>query len=70
MVEKKPLSPEAEKLLQEAFHKNLPEQHKLQPNMRRSCSCSGCSCPPGHGDICDGGTYAGHAGGYFGANLG
>lgn len=50
----------------------LPDRPGLKPQLPdskpvRSCSCSGCSCPPGGGDICDGGTYVGYAGGYYGA---
>ncbi|MCG8430033.1 MAG: hypothetical protein MJA29_02525 [Candidatus Omnitrophica bacterium] len=60
-------TPEEESHLISAFEKNLPEDKKVLPKGAGSCSCSGCSCPPGGGDICDGGTYVGYAGGYFGA---
>lgn len=52
--------------LRKAFEANLPEGKRATKGMA-SCSCSGCSCPPGSGDICDGGTYVGYAGGYYGA---
>jgi hypothetical protein len=31
------------------------------------CSCSGCSCPPDKGNICDAATMVGYSGGYYGA---
>lgn len=61
------LSPDEERHLQETFHKSLPEGLKSRLKPAGSCSCSGCSCPPGNGDICDGGTYVGYTGSYYGA---
>jgi len=60
------LTPEAKKHLAKVFHDNVPESRRA--GLSASCDCGGCSCPPGHGDICDGGTYVGTAGGFYGAS--
>jgi hypothetical protein len=62
------LSLEDKKHLSTALLKNLPENRK--PKADANCVCEGCSCPGGSGDICDGGTYVGYAGGYYGASIG
>jgi len=59
------LTPDQKKHLSSVLLQSLPEQHRAKA--LASCSCDGCSCPPGSGDICDGGTYVGYAGGYYGA---
>lgn len=53
------------KKLDKLFQKRLPE--KLRIGKVGYCTgCSGCSCPPGSGTLCDSGTYAGYAGGWAG----
>jgi len=65
----KDLKPEHETILTDAFKKNIITEfeRKIDAMRSASCSCSGCSCPPGGGDICDAGTYAGYAGGNYGS---
>jgi hypothetical protein len=66
----KSLTPEEKTHLQQVFMANLPEKHQTRSLEGCSGSCGGCSCPSGHGDICDGGTYVGHAGGFYGGVAG
>jgi len=68
MAKEKKIGPEEKRYIREAFKTNLPEKHRAKLKMGDdSCSCEGCSCPPGSGDICDGGTYVGYSGGYYGS---
>jgi len=68
MAKEKKIGPEEKRYISEAFKKNLPEKHRTKMGDVGSCNCDGCSCPPGNGDICDGGTYVGTAGGFYGAS--
>ncbi|MCL6450413.1 MAG: hypothetical protein K6T75_03865 [Acetobacteraceae bacterium] len=67
VMKKGSFTPEEERHLQDAFHRALAASGFKVKKGLGSCSCSGCSCPPGGGDICDGGTYVGYAGGYYGS---
>jgi hypothetical protein len=64
------LTEKEKRFIEDALMRNIPERLKMRSLRAGSCSCSGCSCPSGHGDICDAGTYTGTAGGYYGANIG
>lgn len=65
------LSPEDKKYLEKVFIDNLPEDRKPKAiKDMKACDCGGCTCPSGSGAICDGGTYVGTAGGFYGATTG
>jgi hypothetical protein len=64
---KNKLSSEEKRHLEKAFVDALPEDLRAKVKSGGICECDGCSCPPGSGEICDGGSMVGHAGGYYGA---
>jgi len=66
------LTEEDQSFIEDAMKNNF---ERMKPSGVRwggktGCSCEGCSCPAGSGDICDAGTYVGYAGGFYGGSLG